>query len=294
VTTIRRAGDAVPRQPLTAAPSAQFRRKPLMERAGERLREAPLAPWARKWARQMYHTALMWQSGGRGFPATLPLGEVIHVLPAYRYLSWNLLEYAAFREAVRTGGTALDVGANVGAYALLLGQWVGAAGAVYAFEPAPDMFDGLDRHIRLNNLVQVVHPIAAAVGDRDATADLLMSATAGEARLAAAGDRGGPAVAVPTVTIDTFCATHRIVPDFIKIDVEGWELAALRGARETLRGGNPSLFVELHPSIWPQVGVTRHDLLEELDQQRLEAVPLGAGVDPWSTEGVAVRLRRRP
>jgi FkbM family methyltransferase len=282
------------REPLAAAPSAQFRRKPIVESAGERFRSAPLAPWARAWARRVYHAALMLQTGGRGLASHLPGGEVVHVLPSYRYLSWNPIEYAAFKKAVTAGATALDVGANVGAYAMLLGQWVGPAGRVYAFEPAPEVFQGLTGHVRLNGLQGVVHPVASAVGERDGAAQLMMSPTAGEARLAADGERFGPTIDVPTVTIDTFCDRHHLTPDFIKIDVEGWELSALRGARRTIaRRRDLELFVELHPSIWPLIGVTREAILGELALQDLEPVPLQPGADFWSQEGLAVALRRR-
>ena len=94
----------------------------------------------------------MLQTGGRGLSCTLPGGERIRALPEHRYLSWNPQEYAAFKRAVSPGMVALDVGANVGAYSMLLGQWVGPTGRVFAFEPAPQAFSGLVRHIHLNDL----------------------------------------------------------------------------------------------------------------------------------------------
>jgi FkbM family methyltransferase len=234
----------------------------------------------------------MLQSRGRGLTSTLPGGERVRVLPAFRYLSWNPVEYAAFRAAVGPGHVALDVGANVGAYSLLLGQWVGRTGAVYAFEPSPDMYEGLVQHVRLNALDGVVRPVAAAVADRDGRATLLEASTAGERRLAL--DRSEPGMTVATVSIDSFCARHRLDPSFIKIDVEGFELDALRGARDTIRRcRDAALFVELHPSIWPELGVTRQDILDELAHQGLNAFPVPGAADPWSTEGVAVRLRHR-
>ena len=96
------------------------------------------------------------------------------------------------------------------------------------------------------------------------------------------------------VTIDSFCAREGVQPSFIKIDVEGAELAVLRGARETiLRGGDRlALFVELHPSIWPLSGETRADFESELDRQGLVLEPLTSD-DPWEVEGMVVRLVRR-
>ena len=278
------------RQPLPTAPTRRYRSQSLMDAAGERLRGLPLGSRLRRWGRTAYHAAWMLQTGGRGLSCTLPSGELVRVLPEHRYLSWNPAEYAAFRGTVRSGSVALDVGANVGAYAVLLGQWVGASGRVYAFEPSPVAFRGLVRHIELNARDGVVTPVAAAVADRDGTGDLIVAGTAGESRLAGGVERGRT-LSVPTVTIDSFCAREGLQPSFIKIDVEGAELAVLRGARETIRRGGDALalFVELHPSIWSLAEATRADFESELERQRLKVEPLTSD-DPWSVEGMVVRL----
>jgi FkbM family methyltransferase len=283
------------RQPLDAASSEAFRSRPFLETLGERFRSAVMTPALRVPLKRLYHAALMAQTGGRGMACRLPGGEIVRVLPEHRYLSWNQSEYAAFRAAINRGGVALDVGANVGAYAMVLGQWVGPSGAVFAFEPAPAIFDGLAAHVRLNDLGQVVRPVRAAVGDRTGTAELILSGTAGESRLAAGSDSGVAATTVQTVSIDDFCACEAAVPDFIKIDVEGWELAVLRGARNTIRarGRSLALFVEMHPSIWPALSVTRADLIAEIDAQDLQLVPLTSAANPWSVEGVCMRLVHR-
>jgi FkbM family methyltransferase len=278
------------RRPLPTAPARRYRSRSLMDAAGERLRSLPLGSRLRRWGRTAYHAAWMLQTGGRGLSCTLPSGELVRVLPEHRYLSWNPVEYAAFRGTVRAGTVALDVGANVGAYAVLLGQWVGASGRVYAFEPSPVAFRGLVRHIALNAQDGVVTPVAAAVADRDGTGDLIVADTAGESRLADGIERRRT-MSVSTVTIDSFCAREGLLPSFIKIDVEGAELAVLRGARETIRRRRDALalFVELHPSIWSLAEATRADFESELERQRLKVEPLTSD-DPWSVEGMVVRL----
>lgn len=285
----------IARAPLPTAPSAQFRRRYWVEIAGEWFRVMPMLPAVRGKLKRFYYGALMARSGGRGLPCCLPHGEVVRALPKHRHMSWNPEEYQAFRAAVTPGATALDVGANVGAYSLLLGQWVGASGSVFAFEPAPDVFQGLTRHIALNGLERIVTPVPAAIGDRVAVAALVVAGTHGESRLALKGDDASVTIDVAVTTIDAFCAERGLTPDFIKVDVEGFELSVLRGARETIRraGKRLALFVEMHPSVWPMLGTSREELLEELRAQSLEIIPLGPTEDVWAIEGVSVRLDRR-
>ena len=94
-------------------------------------------------------------------------------------------------------------------------------------------------------------------------------------------------------TLDHYCARERLRPDVIKVDVEGWELAVLRGARALLtRTPSVALFVEMHPSVWPLIGVTKDDVLAELAAQQLVIEPLAPTDDVWAIEGVCVRLRK--
>ena len=277
------------RQALPTAPSASFRQRGLLEQAGEQFSRAALPASARSWLKSMYYRALMAQTMGRGLASALPHGEVVRVHPAHRFMSWNPDEYEAFRSVIRPGMIALDVGANVGSYAILLGQWVGAGGKVFAFEPVPAVRAGLTEHIALNQLTDVVHPVAAAVGDKEGHARFVTASTAGEGRLASSSERSSGSVEM--VTIDAFCRARGINPDFIKIDVEGWELSALRGARETIRRnrGRLALFVEMHPSMWPLIGVSKEEILAELDTQQMRIAPLRPADDIWSVEGECVR-----
>jgi len=97
---------------------------------------------------------------------------------------------------------------------------------------------------------------------------------------------------VDVVTLDGFCAREGLRPDFVKIDVEGAELAVLRGARRTIQAARDrlSLFVEMHPTVWPSLGVAQADLEAELERQSLRVEPLVKGQDPWTVEGVCVKL----
>jgi hypothetical protein len=99
---------------------------------------------------------------------------------------------------------------------------------------------------------------------------------------------------VRAVSIDQFCAEHRLAPRVIKIDVEGAELAALRGARATVAAAGPGLqlFVEMHPHLWTEMGIAADEVRRECEAQGLAAERLdGSREDLWQTEGVCLRLR---
>jgi FkbM family methyltransferase len=244
----------------------------------------------RRWLRAVYRAAVRLRTGG-SVTARLPAGEAVRLLPEYRFVTWNQAEYEAFRAAAAPGAVALDVGANVGAYTLLLGQWVRPGGRVYAFEPAPEAFAGLSAHVRLNGLGDGVTCVRAAAAASTGTATLAVDGLSGANRLdaSAGGER------VETVTIDDFCRREGIRPSLLKIDVEGAELDVLRGARETIReaGDALALFVEMHPTIWREMGIAAAEVRAELEAQGLRAVPLRDGVeDPWALEGECLRLVR--
>ena len=80
------------------------------------------------------------------------------------------------RRVLRAGDTALDVGANCGLMALTCAHLVGKSGAVHAFEPQPELAEGIVRSAALNDYGQVhVHPVA--LSEADETRDLFFWVT---------------------------------------------------------------------------------------------------------------------
>lgn len=273
------------------AESSAYRRRTVLERVGDAAGRVVPQGAVRRWLRGLFRAAVRLRTGG-SVEATLPGGETVRLSDEYRFVTWNEAEYRAFRDAVQPGEVALDVGANVGAYTLLLGRWVRPGGRVFAFEPAGEAFAGLSRHVELNGLGDGVTCVRAAAAATTGTALLAVDGLSGANRLAS--DAGGERV--ETVTLDDFCAREGIHPSFIKIDVEGAELDVLRGARETIRAGGAglALFVEMHPTIWREMGITAAEVQAELEAQGLRAEPLREGVaDPWALEGECLRLVRR-
>jgi FkbM family methyltransferase len=268
----------------------QYRAPSVLERIASG--SAGRAPaWLRAPLKRAYH-ALLTILPGDHLTCRLPGGETIRVDPDYRHLAWNAEEYAALKHHAREGATVLDIGANVGAYTLLFAGWAGETGHVYAFEPAAASRAGLERHLSLNGLAARVTVRREAIGERSGSVAFIDAGTHGDNRVVPnPSDR---TTDVPSLSIDEFCESHGLAPDVIKVDIEGAELAALRGARRTIarRGAALALFVELHPGIWPAIGVTRADIEEELRRQHLVVEPLPGVADPWTMEGICVRVRQ--
>jgi FkbM family methyltransferase len=135
------------------------------------------------------------------------------------------------------GTVAVDVGANIGYYLLLMARIIGPSGRIVCFEPDAGNLRELRRNVISNRLANA-EVIAAAVGAADGVVSLRPGINA-EVVEHAAGDNE-----VPMVCLDSALAGR---VDFLKIDVEGYEANVLAGARRVLREERPTLFLELHP-----------------------------------------------
>jgi FkbM family methyltransferase len=239
----------------------------------------------------MYEAVLDALPGDR-LVGRFPHGESVRLAAAYRQVVWNSEEYEAFRQVVRSGTTALDVGANLGGYTVLLAHWVGPGGRVHAFEPAPGARAGLCRHLAMNGVADRVSVHAEALSAGTGTARFQAVGIQGDNRLMPGGTAGG--IEIRTTSIDEFCAIEGVRPGFIKLDVEGAELDVLKGARATIAAAGDALelYVEMHPHLWSAFGYSRTELQAEIELQGLRAERLDGRPDPWSLAGVCLRLRR--
>lgn len=139
----------------------------------------------------------------------------------------------------------LDIGANTGVFSLLAAR-AGVA-RVHAFEPAPRIFDLLERNVRLNRLHQIeCHPVAVA--DRKGTAVLYIPP--GDVPTEASTSQGfrkmTQEVVVETTTIDEFVGARNVgAVDLMKIDTESTEPQVLSGARQLLETSRPVMICEV-------------------------------------------------
>lgn len=157
----------------------------------------------------------------------------------------------------------LDIGANIGVHTLRLALRFPAL-RLYAFEPIPTSFDYLQRNIALNAVGERVRTFHCALADRNGATSLYLApgngTNASLRNVAAAAD----AVKVPglTLKLDDWCRSYGVVPDLIKCDVEGGELAVFTGARDTLARARPMVVSELLRKWSRPFGYHPNDLLD--------------------------------
>jgi FkbM family methyltransferase len=153
-------------------------------------------------------------------------------------------EISLIRQLVRPGNRVVDVGANVGFYARILAESVGPNGHVYAFEPEETNFALLTERSR--PYVQI-HLARAAVTDRDGRVELHLSPDLNVDHRTYRSDEARRTVPVKAVRLDTFF-DDRTPLDFIKMDIQGAEYAALLGMQAVV-ARSPGL--RILTEFWP-------------------------------------------
>jgi FkbM family methyltransferase len=195
------------------------------------------------------HRAIAWISQNLfdGFTYTVRHG-LIHGMQRKGGLGW-MPAGAANKEELFWRDLPLDglVVYDVGAFHGILTLFFAARGArVVAYEPNEMNHARLVENIRLNNLTNV-EVRKLAVGSQARSGTLLYDPSMAGGGSLNPDAAAGVSQSVQITTLDYDIAAASLpAPDLIKIDIEGWELAALEGARATLDAHHPRLFLEMH------------------------------------------------
>lgn len=179
---------------------------------------------------------------GRRVKVSAPAGD--YALSRYT-TGRTFSDFALFcRAHLRSGGTVLDVGANIGLSSLVAARVLGAE-RVLAVEASARNCVALRRNFSTHGLdpADVVH---AAAGATEGTVAFHQASAFGHV-VTAANMAGHGGDATPLQTLDAIVAAHALTRvDFIKLDVEGFEQQALEGAEGTLARHDPVVFLEFN------------------------------------------------
>ena len=190
---------------------------------------------------------------------------------------------------VHAGDSVIDLGANIGWYSAVLSRLVGERGKVYAVEPIPETFSLLSSVIKKLRLTNVEF-FNCAVSDKDGTAVMelpkheyggtnyymarIVSGKSAEPRV----DR----VEVPLRSVDSlFPERLSARVTFVKCDVEGHELAVLKGASEFFSKVKPALMIE----------VTGTAAIQDAPDNEFFSIMAQYGYVPYSYDGKNLRRR---
>ena len=215
-----------------------------------------------------------------------------HAFPFYALCYRGLKAYTdraerqLLKRILSKGAVVVDAGANIGIYSRFLSSCVGSTGVVHSFEPSPENFKRLQRATRKLANVRLSQ---AALGEASGRSKLYVSdklnvdhrtyPTEGESRRS---------VPVDIVALDDYFKPGERV-DLIKIDIQGYELHALRGANRVL-ADNPDakLVLEFWPYGLKQAGADWLELIETLQTKNMSVSQItNHGLKSLSSDSVS-------
>lgn len=203
--------------------------------------------------------AVVWMVGGL-------LG--LRTLPTFFNGRWIWMESSAWssiyrvyeprvashlQKVLKKGDCFFDVGAHHGVWSLYAETFVGKQGKVYAFEPSP-AYDVLARSVGRKN--RPILPLRVGIGRSDGRATFFDqgNATSGSFVKSVTEINAPYSPTVPIGaeecsirSLDSMVEQLGRVPEVVKIDIEGFEVEALKGASNLLERGNSTWIVEVHP-----------------------------------------------
>ncbi|MGH7214114.1 MAG: FkbM family methyltransferase [Tepidisphaeraceae bacterium] len=198
----------------------------------------------------------------------------------------------ALTRFVKPGAVVYDIGCNVGFVTVLCARLAGPDGHVYAFDPVPK-HAALVRHNAASNDFHNVTAYECAVSSSTGKAQLWMDDISARSRLEGyfSSEEKGRMVPVAMITIDGMIEQQQLrAPTFVKIDVEGAEVEALKGMSRTLREHRPVLICDTH--------ATHKEVAEVLEAHgywcgTIERVELPLAEADYFAHALAVPMERK-
>lgn len=188
----------------------------------------------------------------------------------------HLCEVLAADDFVKEGDVVFDCGANAGQMALFFAKLVGPKGKVLAFDPFPSNYLQIEAQARLAGATNILSP-RSGVGEKREQLKVSIAAQMTTDSAHGLGDE----MAIDIHRIDDYIDER---PTAIKLDIEGAEIAALRGAQRVLHECRPKIFCEFHTQLVGQFGHSVQDFFDAIPHDRYRVVYLEEnGSTAWQT-----------
>lgn len=155
--------------------------------------------------------------------------------------SYEYEKRKVFEKLILPGSVVFDIGAHVGFYTLLASELVGNKGKVYAFEPLKRNILYLKKHLTLNKISNV-EVFEVAISNVNNQVKFKQENSSSEGHICQEGN-----IYVTVASIDRIIEENNLLPpSYMKIDIEGGEINALKGAQNTLLKYHPTIFLATH------------------------------------------------
>lgn len=216
----------------------------------------------RRWAADCWNRLLLSSGATVGVAVG---GEFIRMLPQFRSMTADYEAGAlrAFLGRIRPGDTVWDVGANIGVYTVLSARRVGSGGRVVAWEPTGVTSSILRSHLAANGLQERCTVMQAAVNDGSVDSVCFREDHPDQPLSTNRISSDGIGTPVPAESLDRWVGRLGAAPNVVKIDIEGAEVMALRGAERLMApvaGIRPVFMVAVHPQFLPEFGCRPEEL----------------------------------
>ncbi|MDW8347198.1 MAG: FkbM family methyltransferase [Bacteroidia bacterium] len=197
-------------------------------------------------------------------PYNIKTDVVINAMKNGKYFDLEIIKIA--QEYIQKGTVVLDVGANFGQMSILFSELVGKDGKVYAFDADDFVFDILQKNIKINNCTNI-EPIFGAVHELENQTFIFPKQDF--KRFSAYGSYGIDPNAkegrkVPSVTIDSLNITQPI--SFMKVDVQGSDIFAMRGAIETIKRHRMPIIFEFEQQFQEEFKTSFQDYVDFVNE----------------------------
>jgi FkbM family methyltransferase len=175
----------------------------------------------------------------------------------------DAFEISLMKKYIKTGDTVLDIGANIGFYAEILSGIVGEKGNVHCFEPDITNFKHLESrskhlpNVTINN---------KAVSDKTETIKIYTSKKLNVDHRTYKPDEYDQEIDIHAIAVDEYLQSSTSEINFIKMDIQGFEMSAVKGMTKTLQSPNLKMLSEFWPYGMRKAGTSVLDYFYFLKQ----------------------------
>ncbi len=156
----------------------------------------------------------------------------------------DAFEISLMKKYIKAGDTVLDIGANIGFYAEILSNIVGEKGKVHCFEPDVTNFSHLKNRCQKLSNVQINNK---AVSDKTETIKIYTSKKLNVDHRTYKPDEYDQEIDIHAIAVDEYLASSTSEINFIKMDIQGFEMSAVKGMIKTLQSPNLKMLSEFWP-----------------------------------------------